>query len=267
MKKLIFIFIFIKFLYPHPGRTDANGGHYVRTPGHGYSVGSYHYHNSGYNSMGIELDDIDISDYIFENREYTELDYSKEEYTESDYTEKEDEENFPWDSWMDKPASLFFTFSYYLPLSLKAHENRNNISDEFDYDVTEENYLWRHSYLTLGLGLHIWHGSSLSYSSIRIEIGTLVNDFDSGSEISLNNKNVGIKYRYGWAVLFIGGHYTHFNKINTLIVSYDRRTYLAGIEFGISFLYWDIINVQFSYNSAIDGIYWHLFTAINILFF
>jgi hypothetical protein len=30
--------------HAHPGRTDANGGHYVRTSGWGYPVGSYHYH-------------------------------------------------------------------------------------------------------------------------------------------------------------------------------------------------------------------------------
>lgn len=31
-------------LYTHPGKTDEFGGHYVRTPGHGYPVGSYHIH-------------------------------------------------------------------------------------------------------------------------------------------------------------------------------------------------------------------------------
>jgi hypothetical protein len=31
----------------HPGRTDERGGHYVRTPGWGYDVGSYHYHRDG----------------------------------------------------------------------------------------------------------------------------------------------------------------------------------------------------------------------------
>ncbi len=31
----------------HPGRTDRNGGHYVRTAGWGYPVGTYHYHNGG----------------------------------------------------------------------------------------------------------------------------------------------------------------------------------------------------------------------------
>jgi len=29
----------------HPGRTDSQGGHYVRTAGWGYKVGSYHYHS------------------------------------------------------------------------------------------------------------------------------------------------------------------------------------------------------------------------------
>jgi hypothetical protein len=31
--------------YAHPGRTDAQGGHYVRTAGWGYPVGSYHCHS------------------------------------------------------------------------------------------------------------------------------------------------------------------------------------------------------------------------------
>ncbi|MBU3143565.1 peptidoglycan-binding protein [Clostridium sp. CF012] len=31
----------------HSGRTDSKGGHYVRTAGKGYPVGSYHYHNGG----------------------------------------------------------------------------------------------------------------------------------------------------------------------------------------------------------------------------
>lgn len=35
------------FTEAHPGRTDSNGGHYVRTAGWGYEVGSYHYHNGG----------------------------------------------------------------------------------------------------------------------------------------------------------------------------------------------------------------------------
>lgn len=34
----------------HPGRTDSSGGHYVRTSGWGYPVGSYHYHNGGYSN-------------------------------------------------------------------------------------------------------------------------------------------------------------------------------------------------------------------------
>lgn len=48
MKKLtvlIFILIIGLSASAHPGKLDSNGGHYVRTPGHGYPVGSYHYHN------------------------------------------------------------------------------------------------------------------------------------------------------------------------------------------------------------------------------
>ncbi len=36
--------------FAHPGRTDSSGGHYVRTAGWGYPVGSYHYHNGGSSS-------------------------------------------------------------------------------------------------------------------------------------------------------------------------------------------------------------------------
>lgn len=51
-KKIIGIVVFSIMLtsFPvqaHPGRTDSNGGHYVRTSGWGYPVGSYHYHNGG----------------------------------------------------------------------------------------------------------------------------------------------------------------------------------------------------------------------------
>lgn len=54
MKKSYFIRLFIILLLclllaltaiAHPGRLDSSGGHYVRTPGHGYPVGSYHYHD------------------------------------------------------------------------------------------------------------------------------------------------------------------------------------------------------------------------------
>ncbi len=43
----ILIFTLMSVTYAHPGRTDKNGGHYVRTAGYGYTVGSYHYHNGG----------------------------------------------------------------------------------------------------------------------------------------------------------------------------------------------------------------------------
>lgn len=44
---LAFVYSLTSITYAHPGRTDKNGGHYVRTSGWGYSVGSYHYHNGG----------------------------------------------------------------------------------------------------------------------------------------------------------------------------------------------------------------------------
>lgn len=55
MKKLksLFLSLLIALLFSstsfaHPGRTDSNGGHYVRTSGWGYKVGTYHYHSGPY---------------------------------------------------------------------------------------------------------------------------------------------------------------------------------------------------------------------------
>ncbi|MEE1048213.1 MAG: YHYH domain-containing protein [Clostridia bacterium] len=52
MKKYISILMVLCSLtwiiaFAHPGRTDSNGGHWVRTEGWGYEVGTYHYHNKG----------------------------------------------------------------------------------------------------------------------------------------------------------------------------------------------------------------------------
>lgn len=54
MKKYISILIVLCSLtwiiaFAHPGRTDSNGGHWVRKEGWGYEVGTYHYHNDGAN--------------------------------------------------------------------------------------------------------------------------------------------------------------------------------------------------------------------------
>ncbi|MFT9496301.1 peptidoglycan-binding protein [Anaerosolibacter sp.] len=53
MKKRTIAFMTVAFIImtsftglAHPGRTDSSGGHYVRTAGWGYPVGSYHYHNA-----------------------------------------------------------------------------------------------------------------------------------------------------------------------------------------------------------------------------
>lgn len=42
---LLFTFIISEPVYSNPGSLDSNGGHYVRTAGWGYSVGSYHSHD------------------------------------------------------------------------------------------------------------------------------------------------------------------------------------------------------------------------------
>ena len=41
-------------IYAHPGNTDSNGGHYVRTAGYGYPVGSYHYHHGSDRSTAYD---------------------------------------------------------------------------------------------------------------------------------------------------------------------------------------------------------------------
>ena len=46
------LFLINGIVLAHPGRTDSNGGHYVRKSGWGYPVGSYHYHNGGSSSGG-----------------------------------------------------------------------------------------------------------------------------------------------------------------------------------------------------------------------
>ncbi|PAK41585.1 YHYH domain-containing protein, partial [Priestia megaterium] len=45
----------------HPGRTDANGGHYCRTNCEkwGYEYGEYHYHNSSTSSSNVTSDDVE----------------------------------------------------------------------------------------------------------------------------------------------------------------------------------------------------------------
>lgn len=45
---LIIALLFSSTCFAHPGRTDSNGGHYVRTSGWGYKVGTYHYHSGPY---------------------------------------------------------------------------------------------------------------------------------------------------------------------------------------------------------------------------
>ena len=62
MRKYVFVAAFVVLVsvssgFCHPGRTDGAGGHYVRTAGYGYPVGSYHYHNGG-SSFYDDQDDI-----------------------------------------------------------------------------------------------------------------------------------------------------------------------------------------------------------------
>jgi LPXTG-motif cell wall-anchored protein len=59
----LIIILFSVQVQAHPGRTDRYGGHTVRTPGWGYPVGSYHYHNGG-------SDDSDNENYVDSDAEY-----------------------------------------------------------------------------------------------------------------------------------------------------------------------------------------------------
>lgn len=43
---ILALLFLVSVVVAHPGRTDGGGGHYVRTPGYGYPVGSYHYHDT-----------------------------------------------------------------------------------------------------------------------------------------------------------------------------------------------------------------------------
>ncbi|OCL27579.1 hypothetical protein U472_03225 [Orenia metallireducens] len=52
---IVLIFTVTSNIYAHSGRTDSNGGHYVRSKGTGYPVGSYHYHNSGYSNNSTNI--------------------------------------------------------------------------------------------------------------------------------------------------------------------------------------------------------------------
>lgn len=59
-KKLIGLLVVVMMLlfsvgtaFGHPGRTDSYGGHYVRTSGWGYPVGSYHYHSGPYAGYSV----------------------------------------------------------------------------------------------------------------------------------------------------------------------------------------------------------------------
>lgn len=45
---LVLMIFFNVTVFAHPGRLDSDGGHYVRTAGWGYKVGTYHYHQGKY---------------------------------------------------------------------------------------------------------------------------------------------------------------------------------------------------------------------------
>lgn len=59
MRKLITLTLAFSLLLAtpslaHSGRTDGLGGHYVRTAGKGYPVGTYHYHRGKYKGCTVE---------------------------------------------------------------------------------------------------------------------------------------------------------------------------------------------------------------------
>lgn len=57
LNKIVFLTIAISIavssvtVCAHPGRTDARGGHAVKTEGWGYEIGTYHYHDKKYENI------------------------------------------------------------------------------------------------------------------------------------------------------------------------------------------------------------------------
>jgi len=49
----LFMFLGTTSAFAHSGRTDSYGGHYVRTAGKGYKVGTYHYHSGPYKGYTV----------------------------------------------------------------------------------------------------------------------------------------------------------------------------------------------------------------------
>lgn len=62
---VFFTFCINTAVYSHPGRTDSKGGHYVRTPGWGYPVGSYHYHNGSNASGSTSSSSSNATEYVY----------------------------------------------------------------------------------------------------------------------------------------------------------------------------------------------------------
>jgi hypothetical protein len=98
MKKYISILIVLCSLtwliaFAHPGRTDENGGHWVKTEGWGYEVGTYHYHNDGYQSNHSDSynssSTSSISPKIEKNTEPQKIEESEEENTELEEYKKQ----------------------------------------------------------------------------------------------------------------------------------------------------------------------------------
>lgn len=58
---LFILLLTTSFCYAHPGGLDSRGGHYVRTSGWGYPVGSYHYHRKPSSYRSAEYDPIPVA--------------------------------------------------------------------------------------------------------------------------------------------------------------------------------------------------------------
>lgn len=136
MKKILSIFIifFVMILplsYAHPGRTDANGGHYDR------STGEYHYHNGGSsyeNQLIIEDDDNDSSSSYHEyvvNRLNKNIE-SKQETIDKLNAEIEElnqkvEDNKIWNFVYITAIIIFIMYLYSIKKEYKKYETLSKI--------------------------------------------------------------------------------------------------------------------------------------------
>ncbi len=83
---LILYILNINISHAHSGRTDSNGGHTVRTEGHGYPVGSYHYHNGSGTSTTTQISNTNYTN----TQTYEKPEITTDKINEINYGEEKD---------------------------------------------------------------------------------------------------------------------------------------------------------------------------------